>query len=222
MIYFKYPEIAYRFSLNPGDVVDLEIENPRLYRSLVIDLLKGDDEAFSVGLDEKELSFSKMGLVIPNLFDLDPNSKRILMAIYKKMEKVSLSPERQALLDEINAKIQNLLSDLSTDFEGAVVFNDTLSLPQLLGLADFKFNYDDSTFLSAFLSYLKAWREAIDLKIVFSMGLFSLLEPLEEKTLETELSYIGISLINIASSPLSERFTGIKKVRIDHDLCEIY
>lgn len=215
MIYFKYPEIAYRFSLNPGDVVDLEIENPRLYRSLVIDLLKGDDEAFSVGLDEKELSFSKMGLVIPNLFDLDPNSKRILMAIYKKMEKVSLSPERQALLDEINAKIQNLLSDLSTDFEGAVVFNDTLSLPQLLGLADFKFNYDDSTFLSAFLSYLKAWREAIDLKIVFSMGLFSLLEPLEEKTLETELSYIGISLINIASSPLSERFTGIKKVRID-------
>jgi hypothetical protein len=40
-----------------------------------------------------------------DLFDLDPNSKRILGAIYKKIDKTSLSPERRRLFDEINAKI---------------------------------------------------------------------------------------------------------------------
>jgi hypothetical protein len=43
------------------------------------------------------------------------------------------------------------MMDISSDFEGAISFNDFLTLPQILGMIDFKFDYDDSTFFPSFL-----------------------------------------------------------------------
>jgi CRISPR type II-A-associated protein Csn2 len=222
MIHFKQAEIAYSFDLNPGDIVDLTIENPKFFFAFVKDLGTEEPDDFTLSEEGKDVDYSKTSLLIRDLFDLDPNSKRVLGAIYKKIDKSSLSPDRQKKFDEINAKIADLLTDISLDFEGTVSFNDFLSLPQLLGLIDFKFDYDDSTFLKSFLSYLKAWREAMDLKLVFVLNLFSLLSLEEIGTLSTELSYLGLALINISnfsSIPANEK---VKKVIIDRDLCEIY
>lgn len=222
MILFKHQEIGFPFELSNGDIIDLSIENPNFYRSFIRDLSCGESDFFVLSEEGEEIDFSKSALLVRDLFDLDPNSKKILTAIYKKIDKTFLSPERRTLFDEINAKIGELMMDISSDFEGAISFNDCLTLPQILGMIDFKFDYDDSTFLSSFISYLKAWREATDLKLVFVLNLFSLLEESEIEDLATEISYLGLSMINIGYFPLASSNKKVKKVRIDSDLCEIY
>jgi CRISPR type II-A-associated protein Csn2 len=132
----------------------------------------------------------------------------------------TLSGERKAKFDEINAKIEELLKDISSDFDGTVIFNDGLALPQLLGELDFKFDFDDSTFLSSFVSYIKAWREAMDLKVIVTINLFSLLDQKDVASLSKELSYLGLSVLNV--SYVCEKISGIKNVIVDKDLCEIF
>lgn len=222
MISFKHAQVGYRFDLNPGTIINLSIENPKFYRSFVCDLQKPDSEVFSFSEDGKELEFGKSSLLITDLFDFDPNSKKILMAIYKKIDQSSLTPERQRQFDEINHKIADLAFDIASDFEGSISFNDQLALPQILGLIDFKFDYDDSTFLSAFVSYLKAWREATNLKLVFVLNLFALLDVTEIDLLSNELAYCGLSLINVAYFSKKTSNKNVKSVVIDNDLCEIY
>lgn len=222
MIVFKHADIEYEFKLDSGSMVDLTIEAPKFYRSFVLDLLGARNENFSLSEDGKSLDYEKTALIIPNLFELDPNNKKVLLAIYKKIDRNSLTPERQVRFDEINAKIASLIDDIATDFEGSVVYNDVLTLPQILGLIDFKFDYDDSTFFSSFVSYIKAWREAFDLKIVFVLNLFSMLNTSEVAALSKELAYSGVCLINISYCRLSDHPQAIKSVVIDKDLCEIY
>jgi CRISPR type II-A-associated protein Csn2 len=94
-------------------------------------------------------------------------------------------------------------------------------LPQVLGLIDFKFDFDDSTFLSSLVSYLKAWREAMDLKTVFVLNLFSMLDETEIVSLSNELAYSGLSLVNISSFHEQYSTKTIKSVIVDNDLCVI-
>lgn len=221
MISFRHADVDYGFSLEAGGIVDLSLENPKLYRSFVKDLLNEDEDIKSLSEDGKELDFAKTALVITDLFDLDPNSKRILASIYKKIDKTSLSPERQAQFDEINRKIGELIGEIASDFEGQVTYNDVLSLPQVLGMIDFKFDYDDSTFLSSFVSYFKAWREAMNLKIIFVLNLFAMLKTEEITVLSSELAYSGLCLFNISYFHQSLPKENVKSVVVDKDLCII-
>jgi CRISPR type II-A-associated protein Csn2 len=221
MIGFSHGEIDYHFDLNSGDFYDLAIENPIFYRKFVKDLIAGDEDSMCLSEDNKPIDFSKSSLVISDLFNIDPNSKRILTAIYKRIDKSCLNDERKAQFDEINRKIGELINDIASDFEGSITYNDVLSLPQVLGLIDFKFDFDDSSFLAAFVSYIKAWREAINLKVVFCLNIFSMLEENDIEKLEKELFYLGISLVNVSylhPKPLSHN---VKFVTIDSDLCVI-
>ncbi len=220
MIRLKHKDLEYSFDLNPGDIVDLTIENPVFYRAFVNDLLGEDEEKIVVSEDGNGIEFHKHALVVTDLFTINPNSKKVLAAIYKKLDSSLLSGERKEKFDEINAKISEFLKEMSNDFDGTVIFNDNLALPQLLGELDFKFDYDDSTFLTSFISYIRAWREAMDLKLMFSLNLFSLLSQSEVISLSKELSYLGISLVNV--SYIHKKVEGIKSVIVDNDLCEIY
>jgi CRISPR type II-A-associated protein Csn2 len=220
MIRLKCQDLEYDFPLSPGDVTDLTIENPSFYRAFVNDIRGEDQDQIVISDDGAIIDLHKHLISITDLFELDPNSKKVLTAIYKKIDGSTLSGERKAKFDEINAKIEELLKDISSDFDGTVIFNDGLALPQLLGELDFKFDFDDSTFLSSFVSYIKAWREAMDLKVIVTINLFSLLDQKDVASLSKELSYLGLSVLNV--SYVCEKISGIKNVIVDKDLCEIF
>jgi CRISPR type II-A-associated protein Csn2 len=222
MINFKYQEIGYGFSLLPGELTELVIENPRLYRDFVLNLLNPDEELYSLSEDGKVLSLPKNSIVITDLFDLDPNNKKVLSSIYKKIDRSLLSDERKVKFDQINAQIVSFLNDVATDFEGTMTFNDELTVSQLLGLIDFKFQYDPTSFFTSFISFIRSWREAIDLKIVFVLNVFSMLEQKEIDSFLSELSYLGVGVIDIEHVSSDVKSENVKKVVIDHDLCEIY
>jgi CRISPR type II-A-associated protein Csn2 len=221
MIRFRYKSIQKEFALGPGDVLDLTIENPLLLYTFVRDLKNDEELAFSLSEDGKDIEFNKTVLVITDLFSLDPNSKKVLAAIYKKIDRTCLNPERRAQFDQINQKINALMSEIASDFDDGISFNDALTLPQILGLIDFKFDFDDSSFLTSLLSYIKAWRETINLKLVVAPHAFSLLSSSDLAVFQKELSYLGLSFLNISSKSIVESNENVNKTIIDNDLCII-
>lgn len=219
MIRFNYFDIQAPIFAENGEIVDLTIENKTMYRTLALDLLHSADERASFYNDGKILDLKKNIVVIDNLLELNPNSKKILTSIYKKIDRVSLTPERREKFDKINAQIAELLQDIASDFEGSIIFNDSFELLQLLGQFDFKFDYDDSNFVTCLISFLKAYREATDLKAAICFNLFACLEEKQIEQLKSELGYIGIPLLNI--SYIYQKRSGIKHFIVDDDLCEI-
>lgn len=222
MINFKYQEIGYGFSMLPGQLTELVIENQTLYRNFVLSVLDPDEDTYSLSEDGKTLSIAKNALVITDLFDLDPNNKKVLSSIYKKIDRSLLSDERKEKFDKINVQISSFLEEVATDFEGTMTFNDELTVTQLLGLIDFKFQYDPSSFFTSFISFIRSWREAIDLKIVFVLNAFSMLEPKEVESFLSELGYLGVCVVDIERSRSDIKSENVKKILIDHELCEIY
>jgi CRISPR type II-A/NMEMI-associated protein Csn2 len=218
---FHHADIQNSFAFAPGDIWDLTIENPTFYYEFVKSLIDDESEKISLFEGDKVLSLEKNAIVITDLFNLDPNNKKVLSAIYKKIERSHLSVERQAEFDEINRKISALMTEIASDFEGGISFNDSLALPQVLGLIDFKFDFDDSSFLTSLVSYIKAWREAIDLRLVVTLNLFPLLKSEEIALFKTEISYLGISLLNVSTNHVDLSKENIQSLTVDSDLCLI-
>jgi CRISPR type II-A-associated protein Csn2 len=221
MIKLRYQDIQKEFSFEPGDLLDLTLENPSLFYAFVNDLRADEEETFSLSEGGKDLEIDKTVLVITDLFTLDPNNKKVLAAIYKKIDRTCLNPERRLQFDQINENINRLMSEIASDFDDGVSFNDVLSLPQILGLIDFKFDYDNSSFLTTLLSYIKAWREATNLKLVVAAHAFSLLSKVDLAVFQKELSYLGLSFLNISSKASNETNENIRRTIIDNDLCII-
>lgn len=220
MIRFRSTFFQFPIDLEPGDIASLIIENRKLYKGFSDALDYGEENSFSLFEDGKEKPLKKHLVVTRDLLTLDPNSKKILTAIYKKIDRTALTPERREKFDKINQAIAELLEDFASDFEGQVTFNDQISLTQLLGHFDFKFDYDESSFLMSLISYLRAWREAMDLKLAITYDLFAYLEEEEISLLKQELGYIGLCLIDIDHHDM--KHDGVKRFVIDKDLCEIY
>ncbi len=220
MRHLKHKDIEYDFPLQEGEMIDLTIENRDFYRRFALDLLGDDTDKLTFSEDGIPLSLSKHAIIVTDLFELDPNSRKVLAAVYKKIAVASVTPERRIKLEAINKLIESFLDDIASDFDGTVIYNDEVAIPQLLEDMNFKFDYDDSTFLTSFISYVKAWREAIDLRLVVTFNLFSLLDPDKTSFLQKELLYLGLSLLNI--SYVAQKNPGIKSVIVDKDLCEIF
>lgn len=220
MIRLRTSMFTFPIDLEPGGIISLVVESKKLYRDLstVLDTL--DESSVFLFQDGAERQAKKHVVVTRDLLNLDPNSKKILTAIYKKIDRTALTPERREKFDRINQAIAELLEDFASDFEGQVSFNDQISLTQLLGHFDFKFDYDESSFLTSFVSYFRAWREAMDLKLLITYDLFAYLEEEEISILSQELGYTGVALVDIDHS--DGKRPGVKRFLIDRDLCEIY
>lgn len=220
MIHLRHAKLECDIALEAGDIANLVIENPSFYRQFVMELLNDDTETFSFYENKKDLTFDKHAIIVPNLFDINPNSKKILTAIYKKIEKSAITVERREKLEQINQKISALLAEIADDFDGTISYNDQITMPQLLGQLDFKFDYDDTNFLTQLVSYVRAWREAKDVRIIIVLNIQSMLTDEEIAMFAEECKYMGIPIINIAY--FDKVIPSSKRIVIDKDLCEIY
>ena len=84
MISLKIKGIEGLFDAIPGTIHDLVIENPTQLYSIVRAFFFEDDETIIVSKDSDIIPLDKNVLFIKSLFDLDPNSKKILGLIYKQ------------------------------------------------------------------------------------------------------------------------------------------
>lgn len=177
------------------------------------------DEEVVLLYDSKNVDLSKNILFISDLYNLNPNSKKVLTANYSYVENLTKTSNSLNKLIDINAEILNLLNDLSFEFNNCVSFNDQITISELLNIYEFKFDFEDKDFIKTFITYLKAIKNSNNYKIVITTNLQDLIEPEEFDFLIEELGYLNLTLINISS--IKSELNYSKTVIIDKDLCEI-
>lgn len=115
--------------------------------------------------DNKEISFDKNSYIITDIFNIDINSKKVLIKIYSSLLK--------EIVEDISS-YNKLSTNIRLYFE-KLIFNSSLEIEQgvdidmssLLKLGDFKVHVENDDILEKFIKFLKVLTELCGCKIIF-------------------------------------------------------
>lgn len=215
----KIQNINKDFYIESGNIYNVNIENLNLYYKLINALLNYDEEIFIYSEDYEQKSFTKNSLIINNIFDLDINSKKILNGLYKRISNEIIDQKDKLKIDMINSELIELLNKISMDLSLDIDFLLDLDITKILNLYNFSFKCEGVSPLEKIVNYIKANLEVYNFKFVVTNNLISLLSNEDISLLSKELSYLNLSLINIALIR-KNKIEIVDNLTIDDDLCE--
>lgn len=204
-----------------GGILNLVIENGELFYKLLKSFYQRDEERICVFDNGKELKNDKEIVFLDSFCDMSPNTKSVLTTIYKRSDKMNLTPERRRVLEDVQRSIFNLLSDISLDFAQAMEFTDQFGLGKMLQLADFRYRENpDANFYDDFLLFLRAALDSQSFHFVVTRDIFSFLNDEEVERLHCELLSHDLFMLNLSWYIPKRNFGTVSTRVIDASLCE--
>ena len=215
----KIKHIEKDFLIEAGNIYNINIENPEFYYELLNNLYTFDEDTFIYSKDFEIKNLSKICLIIDNIFNLDPNNKKILNSLYKRISNEIINKNDQETITKINNNIISLLNKISLELNLSVDYYTDLDVIKILNLYDFCFKTDQSTSLEKFITYIKANLETNKYKLIISTNILPMFSKNDIENLSNELKYLDLTLLNITLiQPKYENL--VDSLTIDNDLCE--
>ena len=206
------------FSIDAGRIYSINLESRKLYLTFMDSLMSGDKDYFVYSEDLKPVDFDKKSICITDVFGIDPNSRKILNSLYKRINSMSSVSDKEKL-DRINGEIIGMLDRFSMDMGTKMRFDIDLDIIKILGLYKFEFENENADLVGKLITYIKANMEIMDLKFVFFVNVLPLICEEEFDTFQKEMEMLGLALINVN---YVNKFVNrkIEYVTVDADLCE--
>lgn len=218
MIRLKLKGIESEFEIFPGAFHDVAVENPLYLYACLRSLYSENGDFITLTDNYEDIPISKNVLFIKNLFDLNPNSKKILSLLYKQASKAYLNADRREKINRIQDEINELLDEISLDFNYPMTFERTMCIDKIMQNSSFSFAYEEQTsFIASFLTYLRVIQEFSMAKVIITTNVTFLLSKTELDELKQELMLMGLALLNISFSGKPTKST----VVFDYDYCEL-
>lgn len=215
----KIKGIEKEFHIESGNVYDIQIESNTFYHQLVLGLINEDSDMFSLGENFNSLDFQKECLFISDILTISPNNKKILNALYKRIQEKFLTNENKELLLNINEKFLSLLEQISLDVNLETDYLTDISINDILSLYKFSFKEGKEDFLNKIITYIKANQEIKKLSTIITLNFLPLLKENEILLLQKELELLNLTMINF-NIRVKHQIKGIEYLTIDMDLCE--
>ncbi len=215
----KIKGIEKEFHIESGNVYDIQIESNTFYHQLVLGLINEDSDMFSLSENFNSLDFQKECLFISDILTISPNNKKILNALYKRIQEKFLTNENKELLLNINEKFLSLLEQISLDVNLETDYLTDISINDILSLYKFSFKEGEEDFLNKIITYIKANQEIKKLSTIITLNFLPLLKENEILLLQKELELLNLSMINF-NIRVKHQIKGIEYLTIDMDLCE--
>jgi len=214
-----------KIEIEENTIYTLVFENKKYYRENIKELIsqhKGNEGNFIYSNANKEISFEKSSYIITDIFNIEINSKKILMKIYNSLLKqiIDDTVEYNELTTYIRAYFEKLI--FNSPFE--VEQGEEIDINSLLKLGDFRIHVEDDDIVEKFIKFLKVLVQLCGINIIFIVGLHNVFTDEEIKEIYKGACVNKISIINIEYQQfdnLSDE-NYIEKVYIfDRDNCEI-
>lgn len=215
----KIKGIEKEFHIESGNVYDIQIESNTFYHQLVLGLINEDSDMFSLSENFNSLDFQKECLFISDILTISPNNKKILNALYKRIQEKFLTNENKELLLNINEKFLSLLEQISLDVNLETDYLTDISINDVLSLYKFSFKEGKEDFLNKIITYIKANQEIKKLSTIITLNYLPLLKENEILLLQKELELLNLTMINF-NIRVKHQIKGIEYLTIDMDLCE--
>lgn len=207
------------FVLEPGKIYNINIENRFYYQSFMRALMEEDSEFFLYFENGKEVPFMKRSLVINDLFNIDPNNKKTLTSLYKRINETVLQNTDAEDIQRINGSMLELLQKISFEMNMEMEYETDLDITKILSLYKFSFKRQSNNLLESVVTYIKANMEIMNLKILFMIHILPLLKEQDMELFQKELEFLNLTVIHI--QPIFDiNRTFVENITIDNDFCE--
>lgn len=214
----KIKNINKDFIIDVGKIYNVNIENLRFYHQLIFSVLFDECDYFIYSENYAEKDLLKKALIIVDPMNIDPNSKKILTSLYKKVQS-SISEEDRNAIEQINTISLELLNKISLNMNLEMEYETDLDISKILSLYKFSFKTEIDDYLRKLVTYIKANLEIFPCSFIISFNLLSLLSESEIELFQKELEFLGLSLVNIQLVRKTSNKI-IDSITIDDDLCE--
>ena len=211
-------------SFNVNKMFNIICENKNKYIEIMTTLenefinTKRGFKIYSDGVLEKEdTSF----LYISNSFSLSLNSKKNLNALYKILKNRYYLEFKNDFI-QINNKLEEIIKEISIDFDINLNANAEVKLDDLFKIASIEFSEDYTSYFEKLIKFIKISNELEKIDVVFIKNVHSYLNDDEIIQLINEFKYLNIMIINIEFAQYFKSSDFEVNYIIDKDLCEIY
>lgn len=180
----------------------------------------GDNDWISYFVDEKPQDNDKAIHFIPNVFNLDLNSKKNINGLYKLLKK-KYYEELKIEIQDLQRRAETIVKGIAMDFDVDLSVGDTISEDDLFKAMNLSFSESDSSLIDRFIRYVMVIHELQNISVFLVYRLRDFFESKEIESIYHELNYKSIILVDIEGS--SPSFLNEKEYQliIDKDLCSI-
>lgn len=195
-------------------IIEIIFDDPKLYRLFLYNI----ENQVIYSIDNQTLDFSKSLLRIYNPFDLEINSRKTILQVYKNIQK-SLNDELKKDISSMEMEIFELLDKLLEDEELALSYTAEINFIDLLSICKVEFkNIEHNNYLEKLVYYLKINNKYNNSTIVISSGLLNILTDEEIELLKKELQLLQMNMIDISINTKAKK---VQKLFIDNEWCVI-
>lgn len=216
----KYIEKEIVFDENIVNI--LVIENKEYFTKLCMEFLSqadGNEGDFILSENNKPLNFSKSVMVISDPLNLDINSKKLISALYTRLESM-VSENLFAETAEIKSLLMEYLSKVDLNFDYNIDYNDDIKLSDIFKICNVGF-VPCEKFDERLVEFLKIAEEFLKCRVFVFINLKNFLSNSQLKELYKFVFYNKINLL-LVENMRDDVIEGETALIVDEDLCEIY
>ncbi len=200
----------------------LIIENNNLFRQILFSF-ENDlaDDIFTFSKNYIPFEFSKRGVYLSNIINLDMNNKKLLTKMIAQLE--------NTVNDEYCEEFNNLKSEIikfadtlvkKSDFD--IDYNYDIDFKSLTKLLDIKLSNRESSFAENFIRYICLFNQYLGVSFFVVFGLHIIFDKNELNSIFETLKLNDINLLCIEGYTYLDNISSYEKVYIiDGDLCVI-
>lgn len=218
---FQYKGFNFKIDLEDKSIFSLIIENKKLYRKIVEDLINNisiDDGNIILSKNNKLIVPEKEIFVFSDYFNFDIN-KFVLNKYYKELKNLS----ENDFFDE-TLEIKEVLRDYVTKLvenEYSIKLEEDLDISQILKAFGVKFQRNEDLLLNLF-EWIKILNELLGYEIFFFINLENFLSNDELVEFSKFILYNKYRVVFLENFNRNKLFDDDNLIIIDNDLCEIF
>ena len=216
---FQYKGFNFKIDFEDKSIFSLIIENKKLYRKVIEDLIN------NISIDDGNIILSKK-LVMPekeifvfsDYFNFNIN-KFVLNKYYKELKNLSENEFFDETL-EIKEALRNYVTKLIEN-EYSIKLEEDLDISQILRVFGIKFQRNEDLLLNLF-EWIKILNELLGYEIFFFINLENFLSNDELVEFSKFILYNKYRVVFLENFNRNKLFDDDNLIIIDNDLCEIF
>lgn len=216
------PLVKHVIEIRDNIVSSLVIENPRLFRDYVqglYDAVAEGERGFVLSDDGKEMRISEEMEFISQLVPFDLNSKVLIAALLKRLEKIALLPENRLESARLVAEVVNYVNRLSMEVSHEIECEkETIGV--ILKAVGPRFADDDTSLPNRVLDYMRLMRDFAGRHIFVFVNARSYLSD-KELTEMFDIALAEKFCVLLIDSFAKSILPTENRLLIDDDLCEL-
>ncbi len=218
---FASPMFETVIEIKEGEVFSLILENKTLFRSYLEDLYaqaNGENGSIILSKNDEPVPIKKYAEIMDSFVPFDINTKHMLSCICSVLEKRAADEDFFLKTSELLADIENYISDLCFELPFSPECKK-LSAASLIKAAQVCVSYDYNHVIEAVADYMTIIREFdnTNLFVLVNFGSYFSETEIDMFIKTVKLKQMCVLMIDSGEFKVS----GIKRLTIDEDLCEI-